>query len=33
MAGRALADLPLHRALVEQMVRKAAGGRSVQQVA
>jgi tryptophan halogenase len=31
MSGRALADLPLHRAMVEQMVRKAAGGRTVQQ--
>ena len=28
MAGRAQADLPLHRAMVEQMCRKAAGGRS-----
>jgi tryptophan halogenase len=33
MAGRALADLPPHRAMVEQMCRKAAGGRSTRQVA
>jgi tryptophan halogenase len=31
MSDRALADLPQHRAMVEQMVRKAAGGRTVQQ--
>jgi tryptophan halogenase len=31
MAGRALADLPLHRAMVEQLCRKAAGGRVVKQ--
>jgi hypothetical protein len=28
MAARALADLPPHRAMVEQMCRKAAGGRA-----
>ena len=33
MAGRALADLPAHRAMVEQMCRKAAGGRATKQVA
>lgn len=33
MAGRALADLPPHRAMVEQMCRKAAGGRSAGQAA
>ena len=33
MAERALADLPPHRAMVEQMCRKAAGGRSSRQVA
>jgi tryptophan halogenase len=33
MAGRALADLPGHRAMVEQMCRKAAGGRAAQQTA
>jgi tryptophan halogenase len=33
MAGRALADLPPHRAMVEQMVRKAGGGGAARQVA
>jgi tryptophan halogenase len=33
MAGRALADLPPHRAMVEQMVRKAGAARSVLHVA
>jgi tryptophan halogenase len=33
MAGRALADLPPHRSIVEQLVRKAGGGRAPRQVA
>jgi tryptophan halogenase len=33
MAGRALADLPAHREMVEQMCRKAAGGRATRQLA
>jgi tryptophan halogenase len=33
MAGRALADLPLHRAMVGQLCRKAAGGRAATEAA